>query len=62
MELFDAVQQQLTESHVKYFSDLSEAEKELFMERAVRAIQHGRCTINYSVAIFFRLRKMKKSY
>ncbi|XP_078599410.1 uncharacterized protein LOC144874756 isoform X2 [Branchiostoma floridae x Branchiostoma japonicum] len=41
VELFDAVQQQLTESHVKYFSDLSEAEKELFMERAVRAIQHG---------------------
>ncbi|XP_019622029.1 PREDICTED: uncharacterized protein LOC109468212 [Branchiostoma belcheri] len=41
VELFDAIQQQLTESHVKYFSDLSEAEKELFMERAVRAIQHG---------------------
>ncbi|KAL4224027.1 hypothetical protein ACF0H5_017484 [Mactra antiquata] len=40
-ELHDAIQQQLTESHVQYFSDLSEAEKELFMQRATKAIQGG---------------------
>lgn len=40
-ELHDAIQQQLTESHVKYFSDLSEAEKELFMQRATKAIDGG---------------------
>ncbi|KAH3885194.1 uncharacterized protein LOC127839191 [Dreissena polymorpha] len=40
-ELHDAIQQQLTESHVQYFSDLSEAEKELFMQRATKAIENG---------------------
>ncbi|XP_067670758.1 uncharacterized protein [Haliotis asinina] len=40
-ELHDAIQQQLTESHVQYFTDLSEAEKELFMERATKAIEGG---------------------
>ncbi|XP_052802733.1 uncharacterized protein LOC128232959 isoform X2 [Mya arenaria] len=40
-ELHDAIQQQLTESHVQYFSDLSEAEKELFMHRATKAIESG---------------------
>ncbi|XP_053375032.1 uncharacterized protein LOC123533928 isoform X2 [Mercenaria mercenaria] len=40
-ELHDAIQQQLTESHVQYFSDLSEAEKELFMQRATKAIEGG---------------------
>lgn len=41
-ELHDAIQQQLTESHVQYFSDLSEAEKELFMQRATKAIEGGK--------------------
>ncbi|XP_060558814.1 uncharacterized protein LOC132719086 [Ruditapes philippinarum] len=40
-ELHDAIQQQLTESHVQYFTDLSEAEKELFMQRATKAIDGG---------------------
>ncbi|XP_064613164.1 uncharacterized protein LOC135476947 [Liolophura sinensis] len=40
-ELHEAIQQQLTESHVQYFTDLSEAEKTLFMERAIRAIETG---------------------
>ncbi|VDI26236.1 Hypothetical predicted protein [Mytilus galloprovincialis] len=40
-ELHDAIQQQLTQSHVQYFSDLSEPEKELFMERATQAIKGG---------------------
>lgn len=40
-ELHDAIQQQLTESHVQYFSDLSEAEKELFMQRATKALEGG---------------------
>ncbi|XP_048751885.1 uncharacterized protein LOC125663636 isoform X2 [Ostrea edulis] len=40
-ELHDAVQQQLTESHVQYFSDLSEPEKELFMQRATKALEGG---------------------
>ena len=41
-ELHDAIQQQLTQSHVQYFSDLSEPEKELFMERATVAIKGGK--------------------
>ncbi|KAK6473395.1 hypothetical protein HHUSO_G26801 [Huso huso] len=40
-ELFDAVQQQLVESHVNFFTDLSEAEKTLFLERAAKAIHSG---------------------
>ncbi|KAH9524500.1 hypothetical protein Btru_027035 [Bulinus truncatus] len=38
-ELHEAVQQQLTESHVQYFTDLSEAEKALFMQRATKALE-----------------------
>ncbi|XP_041096744.1 uncharacterized protein LOC121308425 isoform X2 [Polyodon spathula] len=40
-EVFDAVQQQLVESHVNFFTDLSEAEKTLFLERAAKAIRRG---------------------
>lgn len=47
-ELHDAIQQQLTESHVQYFSDLSEAEKELFMQRATKALEGGKAC-NYIV-------------
>nr|XP_006812621.1 PREDICTED: uncharacterized protein LOC102808036 [Saccoglossus kowalevskii] len=45
-ELFDAIQQQLTESKITYFTDLSEAEKTLFMQRAAKAIQHGKAFRN----------------
>ncbi|XP_055863033.1 uncharacterized protein LOC106072877 [Biomphalaria glabrata] len=38
-ELHEAIQQQLTESHVQYFTDLSEAEKTLFMQRATKALE-----------------------
>ncbi|KAL8614022.1 hypothetical protein ACOMHN_023257 [Nucella lapillus] len=40
-ELNDAIQQQLTQNHVQYFTDLSDAEKELFMQRATKAIEGG---------------------
>ena len=48
-ELHDAIQQQLTESHVKYFSDLSEPEKELFMQRATKAIEGGTCSCYFKM-------------
>lgn len=38
-ELFEAVQQQLTENHVSYFSDLSESEKILFLDRAAKLVK-----------------------
>jgi hypothetical protein len=41
LELNDAIQQQLTQNHVQYFTDLSDAEKELFMQRATKAIEGG---------------------
>ncbi|XP_021371343.1 uncharacterized protein LOC110461920 isoform X2 [Mizuhopecten yessoensis] len=47
-ELHEAIQQQLTESHVQYFTDLSEAEKDLFMERATAAIEGGGIFTNLS--------------
>ncbi|ESP02547.1 hypothetical protein LOTGIDRAFT_171946 [Lottia gigantea] len=47
-ELHDAIQQQLTESHVQYFTDLSEPEKELFMLRATKAIEGGNVYKNVS--------------
>ncbi|XP_077995375.1 uncharacterized protein LOC144448905 isoform X2 [Glandiceps talaboti] len=50
-ELFDAIQQQLTESKVTYFTDLSEAEKTLFMQRAAKAIQHGKSFTNLQVNV-----------
>lgn len=37
-DLYDAVQQQLNESHVHHFTDLSNAERYLFIEKATRAI------------------------
>ncbi|XP_039612484.1 uncharacterized protein LOC120531285 [Polypterus senegalus] len=40
-ELFEAVQQQLNESHVNLFTDLTEAEKTLFLERAAKTIRRG---------------------
>ena len=40
-ELFDAVQQQLTESHVSYFSDLTDSEKIMFLDRAGRLVRDG---------------------
>ena len=39
-DLFDAIQQQLAQSHVAYFTDLTDAEKSLFMDRAAKSIQH----------------------
>ncbi|KXJ29017.1 uncharacterized protein LOC110252404 [Exaiptasia diaphana] len=38
-ELFEAVQQQLTENHVSYFSDLKEPEKILFLDRAGKLVK-----------------------
>ncbi|KAJ7387376.1 hypothetical protein OS493_004370 [Desmophyllum pertusum] len=40
-ELFDAVQQQLTESHVSYFSDLTDSEKIMFLDRAAKLVRDG---------------------
>ena len=40
-DLHEAIQQQLTESHVQHFTDLSEPEKELFMQRATKALDKG---------------------
>jgi len=40
-ELYDAVQQQLKESHVQAFTDLTAPERQLFMERAAKAIHGG---------------------
>ena len=40
-ELFDAVQQQLTESQVSYFSDLTDSEKIMFLDRAAKLVRDG---------------------
>ncbi|XP_072446257.1 uncharacterized protein [Chiloscyllium punctatum] len=40
-ELFDVVLQQLAESHVASFTDLSTSEKTLFVERAARTVNGG---------------------
>lgn len=40
-DLFDAVQQQLTESHVSYFSDLTDSEKIMFLDRAAKLVRDG---------------------
>lgn len=37
-ELFDAVQHQLTENHVSYFSDLTDSEKVMFLDRAGKLV------------------------
>ena len=39
--MHDTIQQQLGQSHVKQFTDLSESEKQLFMERAAKALENG---------------------
>ncbi|GCC39967.1 hypothetical protein chiPu_0023743 [Chiloscyllium punctatum] len=41
-ELFDVVLQQLAESHVASFTDLSTSEKTLFVERAARTVNGGK--------------------
>ena len=38
-ELFDAVQHQLTENHVSYFSDLTDSEKVMFLDRAGKLVR-----------------------
>ncbi|XP_041456108.1 uncharacterized protein LOC121408641 [Lytechinus variegatus] len=40
-ELESAIEQQLTESHVDQFSNLSHAERKMFLERALRAVKSG---------------------
>ena len=40
-ELFDAVKQQIAESHVSNFSDLTDSEKILFLDRAARLVRDG---------------------
>ena len=37
-EIYDAVEQHLSQNHVSYFIDLSEAEKSLLLERAARSL------------------------
>ncbi|XP_030392875.1 uncharacterized protein LOC115636649 [Gopherus evgoodei] len=41
VQLCDAAQQQMTESHVHFFTDLSAAEKAFVLQRAAKAIQGG---------------------
>ncbi|EMP37768.1 hypothetical protein UY3_05051 [Chelonia mydas] len=41
VQLCDAAQQQMTESHVHFFTDLSAAEKAFDLQRAAKAIQGG---------------------
>jgi len=40
-ELFEAIQQQLAENHISYFSDLSESEKILFLDRAAKLVKES---------------------
>ncbi|XP_063968491.1 uncharacterized protein LOC129254608 [Lytechinus pictus] len=40
-ELESVIEQQLTESHVDQFSNLSHAERKMFLERALRAVKSG---------------------
>ncbi|XP_056415174.1 uncharacterized protein LOC130356971 [Hyla sarda] len=40
-ELYDAVQQQMTESNVNFFNDLSETEKIFVLEKAAKALKSG---------------------
>eukprot|EP00057_Strongylocentrotus_purpuratus_P027369 XP_011681843.1 PREDICTED: uncharacterized protein LOC100893894 [Strongylocentrotus purpuratus] len=40
-ELESAIEQQLTESHVDQFANLSIAERKMFLERALRAVKNG---------------------
>lgn len=44
-ELYDAVDQQLKESHVASFSELTEAERFMFIQRARQAIKDGKLSI-----------------
>ncbi|XP_078539716.1 uncharacterized protein LOC144824529 [Lissotriton helveticus] len=41
VKLFEAVQQQMNENHVNFFTDLSETEKAFVLERAAKAIRGG---------------------
>ncbi|XP_066551196.1 uncharacterized protein LOC136717661 [Amia ocellicauda] len=61
-ELFEAVQQQLTESHVSLFTDLSEAEKTLFLERAAKAVHRGTAYKDIIIHISSTLDYMLSSY
>ena len=42
-EVFEAVQQQLAESHVPSFSDLTDSEKIMFLERGAKLVRDGSC-------------------
>lgn len=49
--IYDAVDQHLAQNHVQYFTDLSDAEKSLVLERAARSL---RGTSNTARKILFR--------
>lgn len=40
-QIYDAVEQHLSQNHVAYFTDLSDAEKSLLLERAARSLSSG---------------------
>lgn len=40
-DLYDAIEQQLRESHISSLSDLSVSEQKLFVEKATKAIGQG---------------------
>ena len=46
-ELYDAVKQQLMESHVSYFTELTDSEKILFLDRAAKLVQDGSAHRNF---------------
>ncbi|CAH1801165.1 unnamed protein product [Owenia fusiformis] len=50
-ELHDVIQQQLTESHVQHFTDLSQPEKMLFMDRASQALHTGNAARQLAVKL-----------
>ena len=40
-EIYSLIQRDLNESHITYFSDLSEKERSMFMDRAQRAVSQS---------------------
>jgi hypothetical protein len=49
--IYDAVDQHLSQSHVSYFTDLTEAEKNLLLERAARSLASSNGGIYYKPII-----------
>jgi len=60
--IYDAVDQHLSQSHVSYFTDLTEAEKNLLLERAARSLASSNGGILRLFKFLFKIKQLNEFF